>query len=543
VTSQATHDQQTDPDTPDVDVIVVGAGMGGIYAVHRLVQSGLTVQGIEGAPSVGGVWHHNSYPGARVDVEGYYYSYFFDPDLYREWKWENRYPTQVELEAYLNAVADKHDVNRHFAFNNWVTEAQWVEHGAYYRVTTDAGLTVTARFLVMATGQLSKPRTPPFEGLEDFEGEWVQTANWPKRPVQLEGRRIAVIGTGSSGVQTVVETAKHADHLYVFQRTPNYSVPAHNGPISDEKHAHYAERVHDTWDSITGSFGGGGFPVGTVKASEMTPEEQQAKLEEHWAWGGQSMVGVFPDQGTDPQTNELVSEFVRKKVREIVRDPELAAKLEPKDYPIGTRRVAVDVGYYEVFNQDNVTLVDLKTEPIERITRTGIRTHSTEYEIDLIVFAVGFEAFLGSLDRAGIRNAEGRRPGDVWQRGPKTYLGLMTRGFPNMFILTGPGSPSVLANMFAGNVQHGDFVTDLLTYMNDHGYRRIEPTVEAQTEWSNHTQEVAKPLLRYGADNYMVHVNQDDQSRFFIPYVGGFNRYIQECQRVASNGYEGFEFK
>lgn len=529
-------------DTADFDVIVVGAGMGGIYAIHRLLREGLSVQGFEGAPGVGGVWHHNSYPGARVDVEGYYYSYHFDPGLFREWHWSERYPSQPELEAYLNFAADRYGVKPHIAFDNWVTEAQWVEDGRYYRVTTDAGRVVTARYLVMATGQLSKPRRPGFPGLDDFAGEWVQTSHWPKPTIPLDGRRIAVVGTGSSGVQTIVAVAPVAEHLTVFQRTPNYSAPAYNAPVSDDTHASYADRAGAIWDYIIHSGGGGGFPVGIVKATQLTPQEQQERLEEHWAWGGQAMVAVFPDQGTDIETNRIVSEFVEQKVRAIVADPVTAEALAPNAYPIGTKRVAVDLGYYETYNRDNVTLIDVNADPIERIIPEGIRTAGGDHPVDLIIFALGFDAFTGSLDNANIRNAKGLQPSDGWKRGPRTYLGLMTRGFPNLFIMTGPGSPSVLANMFSGNVHHGDYIAELLAWMRDNGHTRIEPSGVAQDEWTAHVQAVATPFIRLSVDNYLVHVNADDGSRVFIPYIGGFARYFEACAEVAADGYRGFEF-
>lgn len=527
---------------PDVDIVVVGAGMGGIYAMHRFVSDGLTVQGFEGAPDVGGVWYHNRYPGARVDVESYDYCYFFDPELYREWVWTERYPSQPEILAYLNHVADRYDVRRRFAFNTWVSGAQWDPDANLYRVTTDTGSTVTARYLVMTTGQLSKPRKPNFPGLDDFEGEWVQTSNWPDRHVQLEGRRVGIIGTGSSGSQAITAIAPQADHLYVFQRTPNYGIPARNGPLDRERYAAYAETVAEGWAEILDHPAATRVPMHEGMSTEFTPEQQRAHLEARWQLGGQSINATFLDQGRDPAANDLVANFVREKVLEVVKDPDVARKLVPNAYPIGTRRLAVTTDYYETFNRDNVTLVDVRETPIERITPKGILTaDGHEYELDLIVFSLGFNAFTGALDNANIRNEEGKQPSDYWKRGPKTYLGLMTRRFPNLFIVTRPGSPSVLANMIVDNVQHIDFIADLVGYMSRHGYSRVEPQDAAQEAWSAHVQEVA-PAIRLAADNYMVHVNADDGSRVFIPYAGGFNRYVKAVEKVVSDGYTGFDF-
>ena len=527
---------------PDVDVIVVGAGMGGIYAVHRFTSEGFTVAGFEGAPEVGGVWYHNRYPGARVDVESYDYCYF-DPELYREWKWTERYPAQPEILAYLNHAADRWDVRRHFSFDTWVTGAQWDPAANLYRVTTDQGQTVTGRYLVMTTGQLSKARKPNFPGLDDFEGEWVQSSHWPQREVAIKGRRVAVIGTGSSGSQVITAVAPEAEHLHVFQRTPNYGIPARNAPLDQQKYAEYAETVEQDWQQILAHPAGARMPMFEGMSTDYTPEQQREVLERRWQIGGQAINATFLDQGRDRAANDVVANFVRDKVREIVKDPEVAEKLVPDAYPIGTRRLAVTTDYYETYNRDNVTLVDVRDNPIERITPKGILTaDGEEHQFDLIIFALGFNAFTGALDAANIRNEEGKQPSDYWKRGPKTYLGLTTRGFPNLFIVTGPGSPSVLANMIVGNVHHADFIAGLLAHMRARGHVRVEPREDAQEQWSSHVQEVAPPI-RLATENYMVHVNADDGSRIFIPYAGGLNRYVDVVNEVVENGYEGFDFQ
>jgi cation diffusion facilitator CzcD-associated flavoprotein CzcO len=526
---------------PDVDIVVVGAGLGGIYAIHRFRELGFSVAGFEGGSGVGGVWYHNRYPGARVDVPGTHYCYFFDPELYRDWRWNDRYPAQTEILAYLNHVADRYEVRSHIRFNTWVIGARWNPEGNEYIVTTDTGLSITCRFLVMATGQLSRARPPAFPGLEDFRGEWVQTSHWPERPVETKGERIGLIGTGSSGAQAATGLAHEAGHLYIFQRTPHYSIPSQNAPMDESAYEAISQKVPEEWTAALNDRAGGGIMHGKNAAADFDEAGQLAQLEEHWAWGGQAMNSTFIDQGTNDETNQIVSNFVRNKIRQIVKDPVVAEKLIPP-YPIGTRRLAVAAGYYELFNQANVTLVDTKNDPIERIDETGINTQSAHYDLDLIVFAIGFTAFRGALDQANIRNEFDKQPSDNWTRGPQTYLGLMTYEFPNLFIVTGPGSPSVLANMFTDTVQHIDFIGGIIGHMRSSGLTRIEPTKAAQDAWGEHVQEVAKRLIRLREDQYMVHVNQDDKSRLFIPYIGGFDRYVRTCREIADDGYRGFEF-
>ncbi len=525
---------------PDFDAAVVGGGIGGIYAVHRFFERGLRVVGFESADGVGGVWRHNRYPGCRVDVESEYYCYF-DPELYPSWQWTERYSPQPELLAYLEFAADRYGVRPHFRFNTPVTSATWNPSRNWYEIGTGAGDTVTARFLVMAVGQLSDARRPPFAGLAEFAGRWVASSHWPEDEVELAGRRIGVIGTGSSGVQTVTAVAPVAEHLYVFQRTANYSVPDHNGPLDVRGWAGYGADVLGLSQRMLSSPTGSGLPVAEVAARDLSPAERTRWLEERWAQGGHAMNLVFTDQGTDWESNGYVCEFVREKVRVAVRDPATAEALLPTSYPIGTRRLIVDTGYYETFNRDNVTLVDIRSDPIERITRTGIQTRDHHYELDVIVFALGFNAFTGSFDKANIRDGNGRTPTDNWRHGPRTYLGMMTTGFPNLFNLTGPGSPSVLANMVLGNVHQVDFVGDLVAHMGEHGYTRVEPTEAAQDAWTRHVADLSGTLLRRVVENYMVHVNADG-SRVFIPYIGGLGRYVETCREVADDRYRGFAF-
>ena len=524
----------------DYDVIVVGAGIGGIYAVHRFTQQGLSVLGIEGASGVGGVWYHNRYPGARVDVDSIDYCYYFSPEIWQQWHWTERFAAQPEIMAYLDFVADRFGVKQRFVFGTWVTGAQWRSDTVRYHVTTSTGLSASCRFLVMATGQLSAARRPEFPGLEQFRGEWVQTSHWPERGVDLDGRRIGIIGTGSSGVQAIPVLAQHAKYLHVFQRTANYVVPARTAPIGAAVQRGIAGQLGDERELLLATRGGTRLPVGARPLSHFSPAEQVAILERQWESGGQAMNSLFSDQSTNQGSNDVVAEFVRRKVREIVRDPGLAEKLCPSSYPIGTRRLCLDIGYYETFNRDNVTLIDLRSDPIAEITETGIRTQTAHHELDLIVFALGFNAFTGALDRAHIRNERGAAPSDGWGRGPRTLLGLMTTGFPNLFLPTGPGSPSVLGNLFLQNEFLMDWIGDCIKYLDAHGCTTIEPSEAAQDVWTARVAAAASRLLRLRVDNYMVHVNADDKSRVFIPYTGGFDRYVRAARDTAARGYEGF---
>ncbi|MCU1514228.1 MAG: cyclohexanone monooxygenase [Microbacteriaceae bacterium] len=523
------------------DAIVVGAGMGGLYALKRLRDDGLSVIGFEGGGDVGGVWYHNSYPGARVDVESLAYSYQFDPELYREWKWKERYSAQPELQAYFSHVADRYDLRKDFKFNTYVIRAQWDADAHQYTVETDAGDTYTAQYLVMASGQLSKPRKPVFEGLDDFAGDWYQTSSWPKKPVDLAGKRVAVIGTGASGVQAITEIAKVASQLTVFQRTANYVMAAQNGPFDEARFTNAAADLVAYRELLETKGGGAEFPVDAGPASALTPEQQRAALDDHWSFGGHALNRVFSDQNTDIASNTIVGDYVRAKVAEVVKDPVLREKLTPNAYPLGTRRIGVADGYYETFNRDTVSLVDINADPILRIEAKGIRTASGLHEFDVIVFALGFTAFTGALDQANITNEKGQHVTDHWDRGPRAYLGLMTAGFPNLFLLTGPGSPAVLTNMLTANTQHVDYVADMLSYMREHGYDSVEVPTEAEEEWLAHLFELSEPLIRRTTRNYMAHHNADGTD-VFIPYPGGNPNYLARIYDVRDDGYRGFVF-
>lgn len=526
------------------DVVVVGAGFGGLYAIERLRRDGLSVLVLESGGGVGGVWFHNRYPGARVDIESLDYCYQFSPDLSRAWRWSERYAAQDELLRYLNFVADRLALRPHIYFNTTLVSAHWQPDEAHYALMTHAGEHISCRFLVLATGNLSAARTPNFVGLESFEGEWVQTSQWPEREVQLEGRRVAVIGTGSSGVQTITAIAPQIGHLYVFQRTPNFSAPARNAPLTQEA-IEAALSTPDRREALLATMLGAvlGLPPPLLTYGEYGADERVARLEAQWALGGQGLNRVFADQSTNADVNKVVSDFVRQKIRETVHDPEVAKLLCPHDHPIGTRRLVLDTGYYETFNRDNVSLVSVAADPIERITPTGIQLRGgASYDVDLIIFALGFHAFRGAMDRIDIRNGEGQAIADAWRRGPRTFLGLMTAGFPNLFHLTGPGSPSVLSNVALMNEHHVDFAASIIAHMRAEGCAVVGPDVAAQDAWTAHVADTASKLLRLNVDNYMVHVNADDGSRVFMPYTGGLGRYDEVCRAVVADGFKGFVF-
>lgn len=535
----------TQMDAAEHDVVVVGAGIGGLYAIHRFVQAGLSVRGLEMAPQVGGVWYHNQYPGARVDVESIDYCYYFSPELFREWNWTERYASQAEILRYLNHVADRFELRQHIDFRTRLVAAQRASRR--WLLTTDGGTQLVTRFLVMATGNLSAARRPDFPGIDTFEREWVQTSQWPDREVHFRGRRVGLIGTGSSGIQCVPPIASEAEHLYVFQRTANYSVPAQNRPADQSLVAEIRRDVSAARKYLLSTPVGTHMTIGShmksgLAAKSLGSSERLTKLEEAWQTGGHAMTSIFSDQNLDTESNEIVAEFVRRKVRETVDDPAIAAKLIAKEYPIGTRRLCVDTDYYKTYNRSNVTLVDLRDEPVERLYETGIRTARRDYELDLLVFALGFDAFRGQLDQIDIRNEQGFSLAQSWSRGPQAYLGIAAAGFPNLFILTGPGSPAVLANLFIANEYHVDWVADVISYMGEKGHGTIEAMPRAQFEWREHVNELARPLLRFNTDNYMVHMNHDDKSRYYVPYTGGLDRYVRHCDDVASDGYSGFVF-
>ncbi len=529
--------------TSQFDAIVVGAGLGGLYVLHRLRELSMRVRVFEAGSGVGGTWFWNRYPGARCDIESLEYSYSFCEDLQQEWKWPERYGTQPEILRYINHVAERFDLLRDIQLNTRVVSAVFDEAVNRWTVTTDKGDIVSAPYCVMASGNLSTPRVPNFKGLENFRGKWYHTGLWPHEGVDFTVRRVAVIGTGSSGVQMIPLIAKQAKHLHVFQRTANYSLPARNGPLDREKERnHKAQYVANRRAALDTPFGMAGYPPPSKSALEATPEERQRVYETKWQAGGSiSFLYSYTDLLLNKAANDTASEFVRQKIRGIVRHPEVAELLAPKDHPIGTKRLCLDTHYYETYNRDNVTLVNARSTPIEEITATGLRTSEANYEFDAIVFATGFDAMTGALAEIDVRTQSGAILKEEWSAGPRTYLGMMVAGFPNMFLITGPGSPGVKSQMILAIEQHTDWIVECLKHMQARGMNRIEAETPSATAWVEHVNEVANSTLYPLANSWYLGANIPGKPRVFMPYVGGFHNYKKKCDAVAQNGYEGFK--
>jgi cation diffusion facilitator CzcD-associated flavoprotein CzcO len=525
----------------ELDAIVIGAGFAGMYMLYRLREMGLSTRVLEAGDGVGGTWYWNRYPGARCDSESMYYSYSFLPELEKEWPLEQRYPGQPEILRYLEHVADRLDLRKDITFNARVESVHYDEPGHRWVVRTSDGTELAATYCVTAVGCLSTANEPPFPGADTFAGESFHTGHWPHEPVDLEGKRVGIIGTGASGIQAIPVLAEHAAHLTVFQRTPQFSLPAGNGPLDPQ--------FVDMWKTNYGewrrrgkeSAGGFPFPASDVTAMEVTEEERLAAFENGWEQGGfMFLLGTYGDLLLDERANRTAADFVRSKIDEIVRDPAVAETLKPRDYPFGTKRLPLDTGYYDTYNRDNVTLVDLRRSPLVEITPAGIRTADGDYDLDVIVYATGFDAMTGPLLNLDIRGRDGQALEDRWAEGPKTYLGLGIPGYPNLFTITGPGSPSVLSNMPVSIEQHVEWIGDCIGYMRAHGLDTIEATEEAEAEWTEHVQEAAHLTLYPKAASWYMGANIPGKPRLFLPYVGGVGNYRIKCAEVAANNYEGF---
>ncbi|MCV7175696.1 NAD(P)/FAD-dependent oxidoreductase [Mycolicibacterium sphagni] len=519
----------------------MGAGFAGLYGLHKFRSQGLSVRVFEAAPDVGGTWYYNRYPGARCDVESVDYCYSFSDELQQEWTWTEKYATQSEILAYLNWVADKLDLRRDIAFDTRVVSAVLDEQTLRWTVTTDAGDSVEARFVVMATGPLSAAITPDFAGLDTFGGEIYHTAHWPHEGVDFTGKRVAVIGTGSSGVQSIPIIAEQAQQLYVFQRTPNYSVPAGNRPLTADEvadiKANYAERRRVSWRS-----GGGSPHVAHPKLTmEATPEERQAAFEKRWDLGGVLFSKTFTDQMVSREANDEARKFYEEKIRSVIDDPDLAELLIPTDHPIGTKRICTDSNYFQTFNRTNVKLVSVRKTPIESIDESGINTSEAHYDIDALVLATGFDAMTGTLAKIDIVGRGGQKLVDDWADGPRTYLGLGTDGFPNLFLVSGPGAPAVLANMVLHAEAHVNWIADAIGYLDDHGCAGIEPAADAVENWVAECAQRAEATLFTKANSWYMGANVPGKPRQFMLFIGGFATYLDICNEVAAAGYKGFD--
>ncbi|MCC7275637.1 MAG: NAD(P)/FAD-dependent oxidoreductase [Alphaproteobacteria bacterium] len=523
----------------EFDVVVVGAGFAGLYMLHRVRALGLSVRVLEAGDGVGGTWYWNRYPGARCDVESMQYSYQFSPELQQEWDWTERYAAQPEILRYAEHVADRFDLRRDIDFGTRVTAAVFDDGAGRWMLETDRGERIAATWCVMATGCLSAPNDPPIPGLESFAGPRYHTGRWPHEPVDFTGLRVAVIGTGSSAIQSIPVIARQAAHLYVFQRTANYTVPAHNRPLDPA----YRDAVKADYPAMRArarqNFPGIDYRINLQSALEVAADEREREYAARWADGGLPFMGAFRDLLLDPAANDTAAAFVRAKIREAVADPAVADALTPRNV-IGCKRLCVDTGYWATFNRPNVTLVDISGAPIEAITADAVRANGREHPVDALVLATGFDAMTGTLLRIDIRGAGGRRLRDKWAEGPRAYLGLAMAGFPNLFTITGPGSPSVLTNMLPSIEQHVDWIADCLAYMRASGLARIEATAAAEDAWVAHVGEVAAPNLRSTCSSWYVGANVPGKPRVFMPYIGGFPAYVEKAAAIAGAGYAGF---
>ena len=525
-------------DSRAFDAVVVGAGFAGLCMLHRLRGIGLTARVFEAGTGVGGTWFWNRYPGARCDVESLEYSYQFDDELQQEWQWTERYASQPEILRYLNHVADRFDLRRDITLQTRIASATFDEAANRWTVRTDAGDEVSARFFIMATGCLSSTNTPAIPGRETFTGPMLHTGRWPHEPVDFTGKRVAVIGTGSSAIQAIPLIAEQAAHLTVFQRTANFSVPAQNRPLTAEQQR-AVKRDYAALRS-RGAQMAFGFDTRSSELSALavSDAERQAEYEDRWAQGGLPFLGSYADMLFDRAANATAGHFIRGKIRAIVQDPVVAEKLLPKGI-VGCKRLCSDTDYFATFNRPNVTLVDLTTSPIEAIAERGVRTATAFHEVDCLVFATGFDAMTGPLLRVDIRGRGGRTLREKWAEGPRTYLGLSSAGFPNFFIITGPGSPSVLSNMVPSIEQHANWIAACVAWMDARGLHRIEASPEAEDAWVTHVNEVADATLYPSCNSWYLGSNIPGKPRVFMPYLG-FPAYVEKCDQVAAAGYEGF---
>ena len=528
--------------TVQTDVVVVGAGFSGLYLLHKLRGLGLRVKVFEQGGDVGGTWYWNRYPGARCDVESMQYSFSFDEELQQTWDWSERYAPQPEILRYAGHVAERYDLRRDIAFNTRVESAVFDEPSNRWTVTTSNGVSTNAQYVVLATGCLSNARSPDFKGLKDFKGKVYHTGSWPHEDVDFTGLRVGVIGTGSSAIQSIPIIADQAKQLYVFQRTANFSVPARNAKLTDAERKTFRDNYAEIRRIAREEMKNGIYqPVPDRGALDDPEETRRDKYEARWTSGGLTFMGVYNNLGLDLAANDTAAGFIRDKIADIVNDPETARLLQPNSHPVGTKRICVDTDYYTTFNRPNVKLVDIKSNPIAEILPHAVRTGGGDYEVDALVLATGFDAMTGSVAKIDIRGRHGRTLNDKWAEGPRTYLGLMSAGFPNLFIITGPGSPSVLSNMLVSIEQHVDWITDCLSTMRKRGAETIEAMRAAEDKWVDHVNEVAAATLYPQANSWYMGANIPGKPRIFMPYIGGVGVYRKICDEVAAKGYEGFE--
>ena len=526
-----------------LDVVVVGAGFGGMYAVYRFREMGLKVAGFEAGGDIGGVWYWNRYPGARVDLPSIDYSFAFSSEIEQEWTWSEQFAAQPELLAYFDFVAQRLDLRKHFKFNTRVTSAVWDEARTLWTVCTDRGDKIDATYCIMATGPLSIPKDPEIPGIDRYQGQLLRAARWPHKPVSFTGQRVGVIGTGSTGIQIVQEVGKQAGELFVFQRTPSFTMPMCNQTLEPDYVAeikrHYAGMREIARNS----------PIGGIRAQStraffsVTPAQRHQLLEDAWKNGGLAVLGTFADLLTNAEANEHVAEFVRGKIGEVVKDPVTAEKLKPRGYPIFARRPCLDTGYYETFNRTNVHLMDCLTDPIIEITEKGVRTQAGEVELDALIFATGYDGLTGALLAFDVVGRQGRRVTEHWKHGARSYLGHMMQGFPNLFMTTGPNGPAALANIVRLSEHDVDWIAAAMTHMNEHGMATIEPTKLAEDAWMELVNTLSQRTLLSKAKTWYVGANVTGKPQGLSLFTGGYLKYREHCAAVAQDGYRGFEFE
>lgn len=527
----------------EFDVVIIGAGAAGLYALYRVRGLGLSAKVFEKGDGVGGTWYWNRYPGARCDVESWDYCYTFSEELELEWEWTERFPTQPELERYFNHVADRFDLRRDIEFDTRMDRARFDDDQNRWLISTSNGQTVSARFLISAAGCLSEVNTPRIEGAENFEGRQIHTARWPQGGIDLTGLQVGVIGTGSTGVQAIPQLAKQAEHLFVFQRTPQFGIPAQNRPLDDETLEELKHNYRERWEfKRASSTGMGRHPAEVPSALEVDEATRTQAFEASWARGGPGFARAFSDVMTNAQSNQIASQFVMDKIRGKVTDPAVADSLAAIDHPLGARRVIVEIDYFETYNRPNVTLVDVAADPITEITPQGLRTTAGSYDLDMIVYATGFDGMTGALLAMDIQGVGGLPLRDKWADGAGAYLGLVTSEFPNFFMITGPGSPAVYSNVIFSIEQHVDWITDCLAHMADHDLDRIDADPEAEAQWTKQVHEIAAQSIIGKTDSWWTGSNIEGKRQGITFYLGGTNTYREICDEIAANGYEGFIF-
>ena len=541
------HTGQSEPrqnsNTTHIDAIVIGAGIAGLYQLHRLRESGLTVQCVDAGPGIGGTWYWNCYPGARLDSPSYAYQYWFDDEILNEWEWSERFPAQPEVLRYLEFVANKLKLHTDIELNTRISSAQWLEEDQRWLVTSESGQCWRARFLISCVGMLSAPNTPNIKGIDDFKGTILHTARWPQQGIDLSDKRVGVIGVGATGIQVIQTLAPTVPDLFVFQRTPQYAVKMNNYPLDAQRLDYWRSQYPHMKTELHKTFGGFEWSVPELgEAAAMTPEQRRAILEECWQDGSLKMwVGTYPEILSDPELNQEASEFVREKIRARIHDPEVADKLIPRAYGFGTYRVPLETSYYDAYNRDNVHLVDVKSTPIDHFTENGLMVGGSEYPIDVMVFATGFDAGTGALSRIDVRGTGNQSLADLWHKDIRSTLGLQVHGFPNLFTVAGPLAPATaFCNMTTCLQQQVDWVTDAILFMQEQALNVMEPSYEREQEWVSHHDEVANMTLMMQTNSWYTGANIEGKPRRLLSYIGGVGTYREICDQVKASGYAGF---